>query len=549
MKTPHDLQRYFLQVKPPSSSAASDGTLLGHMLLDVVAIAKKPERASAVQTFVERTAILRASGIASLGTLLTATIGESGYSLRPQAVATNAPAALTAAEATTIGRGFEAIIRASANPSEAVDELVQTYAPLGVAAQQHDWFGPMLETIAMRRMASALFGLKLRLAIGAGFSMADMLSDINSIVTMLESGQLMGAHGMIGLIGASLAIQVLVAVLQSQHRGRWAVMREVVFVLSLTKPGVDAIRFASGAEQDAGAPLSPLVEIVVFKALEIALEAGPGAALQAYIILGGYWQSSAVVSVGISCLAIGFTTAMMAFDLDTNGFYRKHETDFYGCIPEGTRKRLLVFVELFVLHASHSLLKTCTVVMLARTNRYWIAAYMAADYGLFLLYKVVRSDVVYFVPRFGVPFSLLFRLLEKVVLDSTGFVHLRHPVFGGGFYYCFNAVMTHVACFVAAVLYSSSYSASTDPHTEGYSSANGKAGVNTTNATVANASTPFPANGTATDYGGANSETPGKISDVTLFATILTLSAVWTIAFVALLVTIKREYVATFVST
>jgi hypothetical protein len=98
MKTPHDLQRYFLQVKPPSSSAASDGTLLGHMLLDVVAIAKKPERASAVQTFVERTAILRASGIASLGTLLTATIGESGYSLRPQAVATNAPAALTAAD-------------------------------------------------------------------------------------------------------------------------------------------------------------------------------------------------------------------------------------------------------------------------------------------------------------------------------------------------------------------------------------------------------------------------------------------------------------------
>ncbi len=52
------------------------------------------------------------------------------------------------------------------------------------------------------------------------------------------------------------------------------------------------------------------------------------------------------------------------------------------------------------------------------------------------------------------PLSFLMRFFEKVILDSTGLVHLRHPCHAGGFYYCFNAVMTHVACFVAAALYS-----------------------------------------------------------------------------------------------
>ena len=55
---------------------------------------------------------------------------------------------------------------------------------------------------------------------------------------------------------------------------------------------------------------------------------------------------------------------------------------------------------------------------------------------------------------FGLPLSVLIRCIEKIALDTTGLVVLRHPVYAGGFYYCVNAVMTHVACFVAATLYS-----------------------------------------------------------------------------------------------
>ena len=88
---PRTLQTYFAQIQPIDASTAEDGVFVGNILVDVTEAAKKAERASAVQTFVERTAILRESGVASLDALLTASLGESGHDVLPQAVATDPP--------------------------------------------------------------------------------------------------------------------------------------------------------------------------------------------------------------------------------------------------------------------------------------------------------------------------------------------------------------------------------------------------------------------------------------------------------------------------
>ena len=94
-------------------------------------------------------------------------------------------------------------------------------------------------------------------------------------------------------------------------------------MLSLAKPGVDAIRVASGSERIVGAPMDPFIEMIVGKVVELAFESGAGAALQAAIVLSGYWSTAAVVSVGISCLATGFLSSMMAFELDIGPARRK----------------------------------------------------------------------------------------------------------------------------------------------------------------------------------------------------------------------------------
>jgi hypothetical protein len=118
------------------------------------------------------------------------------------------PATLTAAGAARIGHGFESTVRISARPADAIDGLLPKYPALGVIAQRHLWFRPLLETIAKRRAASAPLGLKLRLGIGALISMADMASDIVQMISLFLAGQSALAYALLGLIFANLAFSV-----------------------------------------------------------------------------------------------------------------------------------------------------------------------------------------------------------------------------------------------------------------------------------------------------------------------------------------------------
>jgi hypothetical protein len=340
-RMPLDVQRYFLQLKPPGECAAEDGELLGHMLADLAETTKEPGRAVAFRMFVERTATLRECGLANLESMLCGIFNEKllfqlGLGLRkfktvslPEVVADN-PAAMTTTGAAMIGRGLESMLRTSATPAEAIHNLLRKYPALDVLAQRHVWLQPMLETIAKRRMARSPFGLRFRLTIGAGFSIADMVSDINNIVKMLLAGQNGGAYALLGLILASLAFQVLVVIVQNSHRGRRVVAWEIILVLSLLKAGVGAKRVAGGEEQIAGCPFDPVMEMVACKLGELALKSIPGAVLQAIFLISGGWTMAAVLSIVISCLSTAFTATMLTYDLDTSVERRRSDSEFYG---------------------------------------------------------------------------------------------------------------------------------------------------------------------------------------------------------------------------
>jgi hypothetical protein len=340
IEVPYELQTYFIHVMPPPSCTVlvADGTLLGHLIMDTAEAATKPERASVVRTFVEHTAILRESGIGCLDALLTATLGESGHDVLSQAVATADPAALMLAEATTIGRGFDAIIRVSATLSDAVDELLRKYAAVNVAAQQHGWARPMLETIAKRRAQKATLELKLRLVLGALFSIGDMASDAVQIFALFLDGQSLRAFALLAMIVMSLAAQALTVIVQNTHRGWRAVLWELSIVFSLLKPAIDAIRVAGGDDRVDGAPLDPLVEMVICKCSEMTFESIPaGLAQAAFLLDGGDWTTLAVVSVLLSCISTAFTATTIDFDLDTSKEKRSWSPEFYGYIPKKAR--------------------------------------------------------------------------------------------------------------------------------------------------------------------------------------------------------------------
>jgi hypothetical protein len=157
-----------------------------------------------------------------------------------------------------------------------------------------------------------------------------MLSDLFNIVQMFLAGQMLGAYALLAMISASLALQIVIVLIQNSHRGKRVVSWEILLVLSLFKAGIDAIRVAGGDEQVAGSPMDPLTEMLIGKSIEMVFESIPGAVLQMILLLYGNWSTAAMLSILVSCLSTAFTATMLAYDLDTNAAKRKLAPDFYG---------------------------------------------------------------------------------------------------------------------------------------------------------------------------------------------------------------------------
>jgi hypothetical protein len=155
---------------------------------------------------------------------------------------------------------------------------------------------------------------------------------------------------------------------------------------------------------------------------------------------------------------------------------------------------------MFIFHAAQVLSKAVAMGALANTCWWWLVVYISSDICLYMLYKIARRDFWYFVPTSGVGLAVLCRVVVKVLVDFSGCVHFRNPAELGGAYWLFNAVMSQVSCVVSVILY--------DQYFVG----------------------------------------DAKISGPFLYGTVGALGAVWLVAFCAFLLTIKRQYVHTFVS-
>jgi hypothetical protein len=99
------------------------------------------------------------------------------------------------------------------------------------------------------------------------------------IKTFYDMGDTANAKGLLAMVGANLAIQGLIVYAQVQglKKDKWkTALFEMLAVISFVKPGLDAYRVASGAEQLPGAAISPLTEMIATKSGELFFEAIPG---------------------------------------------------------------------------------------------------------------------------------------------------------------------------------------------------------------------------------------------------------------------------------
>jgi hypothetical protein len=343
-------------------------------------------------------------------------------------------------------------------PVAAVDEFILNFSALQELDEEYEWFRSMLETISYRLLEEVPWGLKARVTVGAITSMADFLTDVYVTYMFLRDEKEGYFKASFASLMVSMGIQMLAVWLQNRKLGINRVVLECFPILIGFKPAVDAYRVATGAKQEIGATVDPMIEMTAMKVLEMFAEAIPGVIIQLMAIATSDKDvgTSAWLSVAVSVITTGFASATLSYDWDTDPGKREQTPDFYGYIPASASKRTIVFVLMLLLSAGMLLVRCTTIVLLGLVGGSWVFLYIGADLGLYLLVKILRGDFWYWVPFGGkaeIVSSIFARVIVKTIADFTSIAQFRHPNEVGGAYWLFGILFTMVSQPVSIYIY------------------------------------------------------------------------------------------------
>jgi hypothetical protein len=149
-------------------------------------------------------------------------------------------------------------------------------------------------------------------------------------------------------------------------------------------------------------------------------------------------STSAIISLLISALSTGYSSATITWDFDTSIGRRRNEPEFFGMIPDGLRGQL-VFLCMILNSAMLLLLRSLSYAMLMLMSPVYVLYYALGDTAFFFLQKAARGDLEYFANVDGVVgavfFDFLVQLMMKTIVDFTGLVQFRGPgILGGCFW-------------------------------------------------------------------------------------------------------------------
>jgi hypothetical protein len=177
------------------------------------------------------------------------------------------------------------------------------------------------------------------------------------------------------------------------------------------------------------------MEMTANKCIELFAEGIPGIIIQLSAIVstinsGENVKLMAFLSLAVSLLTTGFTSATISDDFDTDPQKRAFNPEFYGYVPDDGRRRAFLFATMILLSATQVLIKATLIIVLASIGSWLPLYYILGDTVFYLLYKVVRRDFTHWLPLEGfvsLVVSGLIRVIVKLVVDFAAIIHFRHP--------------------------------------------------------------------------------------------------------------------------
>jgi hypothetical protein len=148
----------------------------------------------------------------------------------------------------------------------------------------------------------------------------------------------------------------------------------------------------------------------------------------------------------------------LAFSFPPYHFYSLFSIgNFYGFIPSGAIDRIVMRGAMLTLSVSQLLARSLGCALTAEAvGKNYVGMMIVSELSLFILYKIVRNDFLYWINNKGIPrffTSLLARIAAKIIADYTSLLLLRHPNELGGFYFSVNMLVGQVVMWIGIMLH------------------------------------------------------------------------------------------------
>ncbi|GMH79460.1 hypothetical protein TL16_g08152 [Triparma laevis f. inornata] len=311
------------------------------------------------------------------------------------------------------------------------------------------------------------------LLLGAFMSFADLVFDI-TMINEYMGYDMNSAIATIVTVLLSLFLQCVVVYVTHKKRKRVEILREMFYVLTFIKPGVDVYRVVTKQPQPAGASLTPLDEMIYLRGIELFSECIPGetgededdhdAAVDEFLtprFAGCLIQTTAFVmvkqtniaglSLGTSILTAAFISASMSIEKDANRECRKRFPNFYGFIPlDSLWRSVAVCLLVFLIAFAQLSAKVFACALCSAESITVLAIYLVVDVCILYAFKIIRNDFLYWIPTKNMVGSVLLAMLARLTfkwsLDFTAVLQARHPYELGGAYFAFTMISTPIVC-------------------------------------------------------------------------------------------------------
>ena len=119
--------------------------------------------------------------------------------------------------------------------------------------------------------------------------------------------------------------------------------------------------------------------------------------------------------------------------------------------------QIIVFAAIFSISAFNLLLRCFTFVMLSMYGQRTIAIAWAAEFALYVIVKMIMGDLRYWLAVYGVGewfATFMGRLIVKIITDWTAVVQFRPPQDLGGIYWVITLLFTITSALVLSLEFS-----------------------------------------------------------------------------------------------